>query len=150
MMLRSLKLFDISHNVSYIIVNQNITRHMKTLLSIFFITFSILGFSQDPIIQNNSESLEAVAASITDNYNDKLALDAKQFVLFKKKVEEFLIREEKIHNTYKGEEKLNMLYKLRKAETLEMRNILTKPQFNLYKRLKTQIQPLAVIETEKS
>lgn len=123
---------------------------MKTLLSIIFITFSTLGFSQDPIIQNNSESLEAVATSITDNYNDKLALDAKQFVLFKKKVEEFLIREEKIHNTYKGEEKLNMLYKLRKAETLEMRNILTKPQFNLYKRLKTQIQPLAVIDTEKS
>lgn len=150
MMLRTLKLFDINHRVSYIIVNQNIIQHMKTLLSIIFITIYTLGFSQDPIIQNNSESLEAVAASITDNYNDKLALDAKQFVLFKKKVEEFLIREEKIHNTYKGEEKLNMLYKLRKAETLEMRNILTKPQFNLYKRLKTQIQPLAVIETEKS
>lgn len=150
MMLRTLKLFDINHRVSYIIVNQNIIQHMKTLLSIIFITIYTLGFSQDPIIQNNSESLESVAASITDKYNDELALDAKQFMLFQKKVEEFLIREEKIHSNYKGEEKLNMLYKLRKAEALEMRNILTKPQFNLYKRLQTQIQPLAVIETEKS
>ena len=87
MMLRSLKLFDINHNVSYIIVNQNITKHMKTLLSIFFITFSILGFSQDPIIQSNNETLESVATSITDKYNDELALDAKQFMLFQKKVE---------------------------------------------------------------
>ena len=150
MMLRSLKLFDINHNVSYIIVNQNITKHMKTLLSIFFITFSILGFSQDPIIQSNNETLESVATSITDKYNDELALDAKQFMLFQKKVEEFLIREEKIHQDYEGEEKLNKLYKLRKAETLEMRNVLTKPQFNLYKRLKPQIKPLEVIETEKS
>ncbi|WP_426430356.1 hypothetical protein ACPX19_12570 [Winogradskyella sp. HB-48] len=123
---------------------------MRTLITILFLLFSIVGFSQDPIMQNNDESLESIATSITDKYDDQLALDAKQFILFQKKVEEFLIREEKIHNNFKGEEKLNQLYKLRKAETLEMRNILTQPQFNLYKRLKTQIQPLAVIETKKS
>jgi hypothetical protein len=101
-------------------------------------------------MQQNNESLETVAASITDKYDDELELDAKQFVLFQKKVEEFLIREEKIHANYNGEEKLNRLYKLRKAESLEMRNILTKPQFTLYKQLKPQIQPLAVVDTKKS
>lgn len=119
---------------------------MRTLITILFLLFSIVGFSQDPIMQNNDESLESIATNITDKYDDQLAFDAKQFMLFQKKVEEFLIREEKIHNNFKGEEKLNQLYKLRKAETLEMRNILTQPQFNLYKRLKTQIQPLAVVE----
>lgn len=123
---------------------------MRTLITILFLLFSIVGFSQDPIMQSNDESLESIATSITDKYDDQLALDAKQFMLFQKKVEEFLIREERIHNNFKGEEKLNQLYKLRKAETLEIRNILTQPQFNLYKRLKTQIQPLAVIETKKS
>ncbi|MCB0399517.1 MAG: hypothetical protein KDD26_07820 [Winogradskyella sp.] len=123
---------------------------MRTLTTILFLSFSIVGFSQDPIMQSSDKSLESIATSITDKYDDKLALDAKQFMLFQKKVEEFLIREEKIHDNFKGKEKLDQLYKLRKAETLEMRNILTQPQFNLYKRLKTQIQPLAIIETEKS
>lgn len=123
---------------------------MRTLITICFLSFSTIIFSQDPIMQQNNESLETVAASITDKYDDELELDAKQFVLFQKKVEEFLIREEKIHANYNGEEKLNRLYKLRKAESLEMRNILTKPQFTLYKQLKPQIQPLAVVDTKKS
>ena len=107
------------------------------------------GFAQDPIMQDNSEVLENVAVSVTERYNEKLALDAKQYILFQKKVEEFLIREEKIHNTLTGEEKLNALYKLRKAESLEMRNILTKHQFDLYKRLKPQFQPLSIVETKE-
>ena len=41
-----------------------------------------------------------------------------------------------------------MLYKLRKAETMEMRNVLTKPQFDLYKRIKPQIQPLAQVSVD--
>lgn len=122
---------------------------MRTLITICFISISIIGFSQDPVMQKNNESLETIATSITDKYDDKLALDAKQFMLFQKKVEEFLIREENIHANYKGEEKLDRLYKLRKAESLEIRNILTKPQFTLYKRMKPQIQPLAVVDTEK-
>lgn len=122
---------------------------MRTLITICFISLSIIGFSQDPVMQKNNESLETIATSITDKYDDKLALDAKQFMLFQKKVEEFLIREENIHANYKGEEKLDRLYKLRKAESLEIRNILTKPQFTLYKRMKPQIQPLAVVGTEK-
>lgn len=122
---------------------------MRTFITTIILIFTIAGFAQDPMMQDNSEALEDVAVSVTERYNDKLALDAKQYILFQKKVEEFLIREEKIHKSLNGEEKLNALYKLRKAESLEIRNILTKHQFDLYKRLKPQIQPLAIVETKE-
>lgn len=122
---------------------------MRTILFIFslFLTFNLS--AQDPILQKDNEVLEAIATKITKTYDDQLGLDGKQFILFEKKVEEYLIREEKIHSKFKGEEKLDMLYKLREAETMEMRNVLTQPQFDLYKRIKPQIQPLAKIDVEK-
>ncbi|WP_412560915.1 hypothetical protein [Winogradskyella sp. MIT101101] len=121
---------------------------MKTLIYILALAFTIQLSAQDPIMQKDSEALESVATSITKKYDDQLGLDGKQFTLFQKKVEEFLIREEKLHEAYTGKEKLDMIYNLRKAETMEMRNILTQPQFDLYRRIKPQIQPIAITETE--
>tara|TARA_Y100000780_G_C13614723_1_gene389996 strand:+ start:455 stop:826 length:372 start_codon:yes stop_codon:yes gene_type:complete len=123
---------------------------MRTVLFILSIVFSLQLSAQDPIMQKDNESLESIAMKITKTYDDQLGLDGKQFTLFEKKVEEYLIREEKIHNEFKGETKLNMLYKLRKAETMEMRNVLTKPQFDLYKRIKPQIQPLAQVSVDET
>ena len=121
---------------------------MKTTVFIITMLFTFHISAQDPIMQKDNEALEAIATKITKTYDDQLALDGKQFVLFEKKVEEYLIREEKIHEKFTGETKLNMLYKLRKAETMEMRNVLTKPQFDLYKRIKSQVQPLAKIDVD--
>ncbi len=118
---------------------------MKTILIIITFLFTFNVSAQDPILQKDHKALEAVATKITKTYDDQLGLDGKQFILFEKKVEEFLIKEENIHGQFEGEEKLNMLYKLRKAETLEMRNVLTQPQFDLYKRIKPQLQPIAMI-----
>ena len=73
---------------------------MRTLITICFISLSIIGFSQDPVMQKNNESLETIATSITDKYDDKLALDAKQFMLFQKKVEEFFDRNILVHTKY--------------------------------------------------
>ena len=122
---------------------------MRTVLFILSIVFSLQLSAQDPIMQKDNKALESIATKITKTYDDQLGLDGKQFTLFEKKVEEYLIREEKIHNEFKGKTKLNMLYKLRKAETMEMRNVLTKPQFDLYKRLKPQIQPLAQVSVDE-
>ncbi|MBO6880274.1 hypothetical protein [Winogradskyella sp.] len=122
---------------------------MKTLIYILALAFTIQLSAQDPIMQKDSEALESVATSITKKYDDQLGLDGKQFTLFQKKIEEFLIREEKLHETYTGKEKLDMIYNLRKAETMEMRNILTQPQFDLYRRIKPQIQPLAVVDADE-
>ena len=119
---------------------------MKTSLYLISLFFSLSLFAQDPIMQNDNETLEAIAIKITKTYDHQLGFNGKQFILFEKKVEEYLIREENIHEKFEGEEKLYLLYKLRKAETMEMRNILTQVQFDLYKRIKSQIQPLAVIE----
>ena len=121
---------------------------MKTLIFIFAVAFTLQLSAQDPIMQKDSESLETIATTITKEYDDRLGLDGKQFTLFQKKVEEFLIREEKLHQSYVGKEKLDLIYKLRKAETMEMRNILTQPQFDLYRRIKSQIQPIAITDVD--
>lgn len=122
---------------------------MKSILILLSLLFAYQLSGQDPLLQETDSALEGVATKITQEYNDQLALDAKQYILFEQKVEEFLIREETIQENFKGEDKLDKLYKLRKAESLEMRNILTKPQFDLYKRIKQQIQPLAKVNTDK-
>ena len=121
---------------------------MKPLAIIFTLLFTFQITAQDPILQKENKALESVATTITRAYDDQLELDAKQYVLFEGKVEEFLIREEKIHKEFKRKNRLDQLYKLRKAESLEMRNILTQPQFDLYVRIKPQIQPLAKIEVD--
>ena len=122
---------------------------MKYLMSII-ITFCAIqiGLAQDPILQEDNETLEDIAFNITETYNKELGLTGKQVILFQKKVEEYLIREERIHQSLTGTTKLNRLHKLRELETLEMGDILTRPQLNLYKKLKPQIQPLAVVDTE--
>ncbi|WP_178988479.1 hypothetical protein [Winogradskyella schleiferi] len=121
---------------------------MKTTLFILTLLFTFNLSAQDPILQKNNEALQATATKIAKTYDDQISLDGKQFILFEKKIEEFLIKEEDIHENFEGEEKLNLLYKLRKAETMEMRNILTQPQFDLYRRIKPQLQPLAMVNTD--
>jgi hypothetical protein len=121
---------------------------MRIVVLLLTLLFTYNLSAQDPLIQKDNEALEAVAIKITKIYDDQLGLDGKQYVLFEKKVEEYLIREENIHNNFSGEEKLDKLYKLTKAESMEMRNVLTQPQYDLYLRIKPQIQPLAKIDTE--
>ena len=121
---------------------------MKTLLYILAFAFTIHLSAQDPMLQKPDESMDAIATTITKKYDDQLGLDGEQFIPFQKVVEEYLIREENIHQKFKGEEKLDMIYNLRKAETMEMRNILTQPQFDLYRRIKPQIQPIAITDAE--
>ncbi|WP_179007018.1 hypothetical protein [Winogradskyella forsetii] len=121
---------------------------MKTTLFIITLLFTFNLSAQDPILQKDHEALQVTATKIAKTYDDQIGLDGKQFILFEKKIEEFLIKEEEIHENYEGEEKLDLLYKLRKAETMEMRNILTQPQFDLYRRIKPQLQPLAMVNTD--
>ncbi|MBV7268110.1 hypothetical protein [Winogradskyella luteola] len=122
---------------------------MKTLILALALLFTIQLSGQDPIMQKDHDALENVATKITKAYDDQIGLDGSQFVPFQKIVEEYLIREETIHKNFKGRQKLDLLYNLRKAESMEIRNVLTQPQFNLYKTIKPQIQPLAKINSKK-
>ena len=39
-----------------------------------------------------------------------------------------------------------MLYRMQTRESMEMKDILTRPQLKVYKRAKSEIQPIAVVE----
>ena len=116
-------------------------------LLLAFLTFGF-GNAQDPILQKDHPNLEKEAFAITRQYNQELALDGKQIILFQKKVEEFLIRREDIKKRYSGKRELDALMNMQTQETLEMMNILTQPQMDLYKKIKPNIQPLAEVDEQ--
>ncbi len=115
------------------------------LIGLALISSSLLS-AQDVYTQENTEIHDAEAEKITKAYDVQLSLDANQFVLFEKKVEEFLIKRAKIEANYSGKYKLDMLYRMQARESVEMKNILTRPQLEVYDRIKNEIQPLKEIE----
>ncbi|MGB3605540.1 MAG: hypothetical protein WA775_12760 [Psychroserpens sp.] len=121
---------------------------MKFIITICISLITLAGFAQDPMLQQNNPKLDDQATKITQAYNDQLALTGKQFMLFQKKVEEYLIRREEIEKKYTDKDKLDRLFKLQEVETREMNDILTRPQLNLYKEIKSKIQPLATVNKD--
>ncbi len=108
--------------------------------------FSSVLSAQDVYTQNNTEIHDAEAERITKEYQKQLSFTGDQFVLFEKKIQEFLIKRSKIEERYTGKDKLDMLYRMQARETVEMKNILTRPQLKVYRRVKNEIQPMAVVE----
>ncbi|WGD34514.1 hypothetical protein [Olleya sp. YS] len=121
---------------------------MKKILFILALLTTSLSFAQDTYTQKNTEVFDKEAQQITNAYNKQLALDANQFLLFEQKVEEFLITRQTIESNFKGKEKLVRLFNMQQKETAEMGDILTRPQLELYKQIKSDIQPLDKVDTE--
>lgn len=119
---------------------------MKKLLIICLLALGFTGYSQDLYFQESNEQAKEEASRITDQYHKQLALTGEQRLLFQQKVEEFLIREHLVKKEYDGTDELNMLLQLQEQETAEMQDILTRPQLDLYKNIKPDIQPLEVVE----
>ncbi|WP_417198656.1 hypothetical protein [Bizionia sp.] len=122
---------------------------MKTLTVLLTFFISINLWAQDPLLQKNNPALDKQAKELTQTYSKELALNGEQIGMFENKVEEFLIRKEKIVREFEGREKLNMLYTLQTREIAEMDNILTRPQLELYKKIRPTIQPLEQLEEDK-
>lgn len=122
---------------------------MKSLVIIAFLMIGVQGIAQDTFFQNSNKKAKDEAVKITNAYDRQLALDGEQILLFQQKVEEFLIRRYKIEKEFSGKEMLDLLYAMQAEETREMNNILTHAQLQLYKKIKPQIQPLEVVQTEK-
>ncbi len=122
---------------------------MKKLLLLLFLFTTLTAFSQDPFLQKSSPEAEEEAIKITNLYIPELSLTGKQQLLFQQKVEEFLIRRYKIETEFEGREKLDMLYKLQQEETREMNNIITRPQLEVYKQVKPNIQPLETVKKDE-
>ncbi|WP_228851587.1 hypothetical protein [Aegicerativicinus sediminis] len=119
---------------------------MKPLFTIILSIISLTIHAQDPMLQRDAPELEKKAFELTKEYNRQLALDGKQITLFEKKVEEFLIKSEKVKENYSGKEMLDQLFILQKQESMDMGNILTNLQYKLYLKIKPEIQPLATVK----
>lgn len=122
---------------------------MKKFIIISLLLFTVKGLAQDTFFQEANERAKNEAYNITNEYNRHLSLTGEEQVLFQKKVEEFLIRRYKIEKDFTGKEKLDLLLKMQIEETAEMNDILTRPQLELYKKIKPQIQPLETVTTKK-
>lgn len=121
---------------------------MKTFFQMLVLFISFSAFSQDPYLQKPDPEATKEAKKLTDRYNLELALTGEQQLLFQQKVAEFLIRREKVEENLNGKEKLDFLFQLQEQETAEMADILTRPQLQVYKQVRTDIQPLEVVNKE--
>lgn len=123
---------------------------MKKLLD--FILLSMFGFlalsgnAQDTFFQKGNETSEERARLLTEAYQPELVMTGDQTLLFEKKLEEFLIREEEIKGLdVSPEDKLVLLTQLSEQQTAEMSNILTRPQLKRFTKVKYKLQPIAVV-----
>ncbi|HPE83415.1 MAG: hypothetical protein KDC94_03215 [Aequorivita sp.] len=121
---------------------------MKKIISILMLFISISAFSQDPFLQKSNPEAKKEAIKITDQYIPELSLTGEEQLLFQQKVEEFLLKRYKIEAEFKGKEKLNLLYQLQEEETDDMQDILTREQLQVYKKIKSSIQPLETVSKE--
>ncbi|MHA7056975.1 hypothetical protein ACWGOQ_0007125 [Aquimarina sp. M1] len=124
---------------------------MKNLVIAFALSMSAIALAQNPITQNMEDpKLEEEAKELTQKYNDQLGLTGKQILLFETKVEEYLINAKKIRNSnLQTEQKITELKLNYANESKDMGDILTKPQLDLYKKLKSTYQPIEPVVVKK-
>jgi hypothetical protein len=112
-------------------------KHIKILrlvLSLSFIViFSSIATAQDLTQNSNNPQMEMAAKERVQKWERELSLRAKQALLMEKKFVEFDIKREKLwKDNISEEERLDRLKNLKILETREIRDILTKPQFERY------------------
>ncbi|MEZ4802588.1 MAG: hypothetical protein R2797_07415 [Gelidibacter sp.] len=117
-------------------------------MTIFLVIMSSNAFAQYPS-QPTPSHIQKEADRLTDSYGKQLALTGVQIPLFKNVVEEYLMKAEKTKDALDGREELDALVELQARETLEMNDILTRPQYELYKKLKYKLQPLKVLKEKR-
>ena len=118
----------------------------KTTLTLVFILFTSLMFAQYPKTTSVSDRVESNAEQLTTKYSNELALNGVQIPLFREVVKDYLLKSETIKDKFEGREQLDKLVELQAEETLKMQDILTQPQYRLYKKLKVTMQPLKVLK----
>lgn len=119
---------------------------LKIICISIFALMTIASFAQYPETSATSDQIKTKAEKLTTEYSKQLALTGVQIPLFREVVEEYLEKSEKVIEELEGRQELDILVELQARETLRMNDILTQPQYRLYKQLKTKIQPLKVIE----
>lgn len=114
------------------------TYKLLILFSIAFLT-SALAYSQTRIQPEPSQALEEAAKEQVEYWENELSLTAKQTSLMEAKIIEFVIKKDNIiQSNLEAEEKSRQLIQLKELENKDMRDILTKPQFDRYITLQEQ------------
>jgi|UniRef100_UPI004049D7F1 hypothetical protein len=122
---------------------------MKTLITILALFTASLSYAQYPPVTPDSGTTTYQAEQLTDKYNRQLALTGIQIPLFKEVVKKYIKLANEAKDQYEGKQELDMLLELQARETLQMNDILTQPQYRLYKELKPDYQPLKVVAPAK-
>ena len=90
-------------------------------------------YAQDLLQNEATPEMERSAKYEAQKWEDELSLTAKQLILMEKKIVEFAIKRQRVMNeNIPEEQKLKRLTDLKILETREMRDILTKPQYDRY------------------
>lgn len=117
---------------------------MKTIVTSILLLFSTTIFAQIPD-GAESPSIKSEADRITNAYDRHLGLTGIQYPLFKNKVADYLELAEKIKEENEGRAELNALVEMQAKESLAMNDILTQLQYEAYKKVKSKIQPLKIV-----
>ncbi len=119
---------------------------MKTLITCIILLFSTTIIAQVPGVSISDPNIKMEADRITKEYSSHLALTGIQIPLFKNKVAHYLVLAKDIKRDKQGRAELDALVEMQAQESLAMNDILTRMQYRLYKKLKTEIQPLKMVE----
>lgn len=110
------------------------------ILASFAIFTSATAISQTMIQPEPTPQMEEAAKEETAFWENELSLTAKQMSLMEKKFVEFAIKRDRILQSKMREEvKTRHLYELEELENREIRDIITKPQYDRYLMLKKEL-----------
>jgi len=122
---------------------------MKKLIKTILLLFTTIIFSQNyPDTTISNESIREDAKKITKAYDAQLGLDGTQLPIFEDKVEDYLIKANQVKKDFEGMAELDALTKLMVKESLEMKDLLTRIQYQVYKKIRQDIQPLKALQSD--
>lgn len=122
------------------------TGKIFSLIVIFTLVTITTGYAQSPIQEEPTMDMREMAREEADFWSTELGLTEKQEILMEKKFTEYAIKKEEILQSKMQEEaKAARILELQQAETRDMKDILTRPQHELYvvkkeQRLKEQVK----------
>lgn len=97
------------------------------------VLFASMTSAQDLMQNEPDREMEIAARNEVERWEDELSLRAKQMMLLEKKFVEYALKRERVLNeNIPEQEKLERLTDLKMLEMGEIRDILTKPQFERY------------------
>lgn len=121
---------------------------MKRLLILIILMFSGLSVQAQELTEKEKERMtlvqrvEAKADSLTKKFDAQLSMTEKQYMLFRKKAKNFMMKRRALMARDMPTEKKNeILDTYYRQEAGEMRDILKDYQFEVYTDIRSQIQP---------